>query len=164
VEYKTAGPAYGCTLSWQSASQAFQIIPSARISGASFFAGMPVAGIVHAVLEFSKSVFSSNPSTFDVLGSSLITFSGTGFLSLLNSWQCLYVSEDSQFQVLSALASVDSDNSVVCVSPPWMFEATMSYVALLNDGLFLDNSFDNETPPDFPRYGNHFNVPINCCF
>jgi hypothetical protein len=152
VEYKAVGAAYGCTLSWQSSTYSAQVIPSNRLFGCSFFAGTPITGVVHAVLDASFSTLSSHPSAFDVLGSSLITLSGKGFSSLINKWHCLFVSEDSQFQALSSLASVDSDNSVVCVSPPWFFEATMSYVILMNDGLFLDSP--SESVLDFPRYGN----------
>jgi hypothetical protein len=152
VEYKAAGAAYGCTLSWQSASNALQVVPSNRLSGSSFFSEMPIAGVVYAVLDASFSTMNSDASSFDVLGSSLITLTGKGFSSLSNQWHCLFVSEDSQYQVLSSLASVDSGSAAVCVSPPWFFEATMSYVILMNDGLFLEST--GESALEFPRYGN----------
>jgi hypothetical protein len=152
VEYKAVGAAYGCSLSWSSASQAHEIIASNRLSSASFFAGQTVSCIVYAALQSSVSFMSNNPVSFDVLGSSLITFSGVGFLSLVSQWNCMFVSEDSQFQVLSSLASVDSDSSVVCVSPPWFFDGTMSFIILINDGLFIDSLKENVV--DFPRYGS----------
>ncbi len=154
VEYKAAGAAYGCTLSWQSASHLFQIVPSNRLPGFSVFSGTPIPGVVHAVLDASYSSLSSDIISFDVFGSSLITLTGKGFLSLINQWHCMFVSEDSQYQVLSAAASVDSDSTVVCVTPPWFFEATMSHVILMNDGLFIDSIGDSTL--DFPRYGNPF--------
>ena len=162
VEYKAVGGAYGCTLSWQSASHSLEVTPSGRLASPSFVSGSPVASVVHTSMDSSSSVFSNNPSTFDVLGSSLITLSGNRFLSLIDKWNCLFVSEDSRFQVLSSSASVDSDTSVVCVSPPWFFEGTMSYVILMNDGLFLDSS--SESMLGFPRYGTIFSYHFQTFF
>lgn len=126
--------------------------PSTRLAAEFLLISCTCRGMVYAMLDASFSQMSINPSSFDVLGSSLITFSGNGFSSMFDNWNCLFVSEDSQLQALSSHASVDSDMSVVCVSPPWLFEATMSYVVLINDGLFLES--ENGAALDFPLFGN----------
>jgi hypothetical protein len=151
VEYKAVGSAYGCTLSWSCASRALEVIPQNRVFSISFFSGTPISCIVYAEQNALSFSMSGEPVSFDVLGSSLVTLFGKGFLSLIDQSHCLFVSEDSQFQALSSPANVDSDNSVVCVSPPWFFEGTMSFVILINDGLFIESS--TESFVDYPRYG-----------
>jgi hypothetical protein len=42
VEYRAGGGVYGCTLSWQGAGNARNIIPSSRLSSSSFLAGTPI--------------------------------------------------------------------------------------------------------------------------